>query len=179
MIVGVPPYFSTDRQKLFENIQGGPLKIPHTMSENARGLILQLLNRNPMKRLGAGPRDSEDIKSHIFFKDVDWKMVIDRKLPVPKPRIRKIEQNPAISIQSFLLEEEKHDGGANPEQAASPRQGSQPQQLSPRKQTMEQQASPRNGKAKGGEAGAAGEDQSKIPGWSYIKKPNPHQFRKP
>jgi serine/threonine protein kinase len=108
MIVGVPPYFSTDRTKLFENIQGGPLKIPHTMSEQARGLILQLLNRNPLKRLGAGPKDSEDIKSNIFFKDVDWRQVIERRLPVPKPRIRKIEQNPAISIQSFLLEEEKN-----------------------------------------------------------------------
>jgi serine/threonine protein kinase len=77
------------------------------MSENARGLILQLLNRNPLKRLGAGPRDSEDIKSHIFFKDVDWKMVIERALPVPKPKIRKIEANPSLSMQSFLLEDEK------------------------------------------------------------------------
>lgn len=40
MIVGVPPYFSTDRSKLFENIQSGPLKIPNTMSENAKHLIL-------------------------------------------------------------------------------------------------------------------------------------------
>ena len=78
------------------------------MSENARGLILQLLNRNPLKRLGAGPRDSEDIKSHIFFKDVDWKMVIERRLPVPKSKIRKIEPNPQISMQSFLLEDEKN-----------------------------------------------------------------------
>ena len=135
MIVGVPPYFSTDRQKLFENIQGGPLKIPHTMSENARGLILQLLNRNPMKRLGAGPRDSEDIKSHLFFKDVDWKMVIERRLPVPKPRIRKIEQNPAISIQSFLLEEEKLS--TDYVASASPKQG----QHSPTRQ----QTSPKGG----------------------------------
>lgn len=82
------------------------MKIPHTMSETARGLILQLLNRNPMKRLGAGPKDSEEIKCHVFFKDVDWKVVADRKLSVPKPKIRKIEPN-AISIQSFLLEEEK------------------------------------------------------------------------
>lgn len=59
-----------------------------------------------MKRLGAGQRDSEEIKCHIFFKDVDWKQVIERRLPVPKPRIRKIEPN-LISIQSFLLEEEK------------------------------------------------------------------------
>jgi hypothetical protein len=47
-----------------------------------------------MKRLGAGPKDSEEIKGHIFFKDVDWNQVIQRKLQVPKPRIRKIEPNP-------------------------------------------------------------------------------------
>ncbi len=76
------------------------------MSENARGLILQLLNRNPAKRLGAGARDSEEIKSHIFFKDVDWNLVISKGLEVPKPRIRKIEPN-QVSIQSFLLEEKK------------------------------------------------------------------------
>jgi len=78
MIVGVPPYFSTDRQKLFENIQGGPLKIPHTMSEAARSLILQLLNRNPHKRLGSGPRDAQDIKDHPFFSNVDWEKVITK-----------------------------------------------------------------------------------------------------
>lgn len=82
------------------------MKIPHTMSENARGLILQLLNRNPLKRLGAGPKDSEEIKSHIFFKEVDWTQVIERKLPIPPARIRKIEPN-QMSIQGFLQEEEK------------------------------------------------------------------------
>jgi serine/threonine protein kinase len=45
------------------------------MSEQARSLILQLLNRNPHKRLGSGPRDALDIKEHAFFKDVDWEMV--------------------------------------------------------------------------------------------------------
>ncbi len=43
------------------------------MSEQARSLIVNLLNRNPMKRLGAGPKGVEDIKKHAFFKDVDWK----------------------------------------------------------------------------------------------------------
>jgi serine/threonine protein kinase len=47
MLVGVPPYFNTDKAKLFENIQSGPLKIPHTMPPPARNLILSLLNRNP------------------------------------------------------------------------------------------------------------------------------------
>lgn len=122
------------------------------------------MNRNPAKRLGAGPRDSEDIKSHIFFKDVDWRMVIERRLPVPKPRIRKIEPNPAISIQSFILEEEKMAGG-QPQEKLSPR-GSK--QLSPRDQT-----SPTRGN-KSGQGAAAAEDPNKIPGWSFIKKPNSH-----
>jgi len=25
-----------------------------------------------MKRLGAGPRDAEEIKEHEFFKDINW-----------------------------------------------------------------------------------------------------------
>ena len=132
------------------------------MSENARGLILQLLNRNPAKRLGAGPRDSEDIKSHIFFKDVDWKMVIEKKLPVPKPRIRKIEPNPAISIQSFILEEEK-TGLPSP---ASPKGN-----LSPRGDNL----SPRAGSKQGaGSTQSAVKDENNIAGWSYIKKPSTH-----
>jgi hypothetical protein len=44
----------------------------------------------------------------VFFKDIDWEMVMERKINVPKSKIRKIEPNP-VSIQSFLLEEEKNE----------------------------------------------------------------------
>jgi hypothetical protein len=39
----------------------GPLKIPKTMSNEAKDLIKKLLCRDPRKRLGA-TRDSEEIK---------------------------------------------------------------------------------------------------------------------
>lgn len=78
------------------------------MSAKARDLILQLLNRNHLKRLGSGPRDADDIKDHPFFEGVNWDDVLERKLEVPAPKIRKIEPNP-VSIQSFLLEEEKNE----------------------------------------------------------------------
>ena len=39
MIVGVPPYFSLNKEKLLNNIQRGKLKIPSRMSNEARGLI--------------------------------------------------------------------------------------------------------------------------------------------
>ncbi len=76
------------------------------MGPEARNLILQLLNRNPMKRLGAGPRDSEDVKDHDFFKNVVWTDVIQRKLNVPPSKLRKVEPNPNLK-HSFLVEEEK------------------------------------------------------------------------
>jgi len=38
--------------KLYENIQSGPLLFPKNMSDEARDLISKLMIRNPMTRLG-------------------------------------------------------------------------------------------------------------------------------
>lgn len=106
MLVGVPPYFNTDKAKLFENIQSGPLKIPHTMSPAARNLILSLLNRNPSKRLGSGPTDAEEIKNHEFFAGLNWDDIAAKKGIVKKPKPRAVIQNPK-SIRTFFEEEKE------------------------------------------------------------------------
>lgn len=51
-----------------------------------------MLNRNPVKRLGSGPRDAEEIKEHPFFAEAkyDWDAVRSRKLPVPPPNIKRL-----------------------------------------------------------------------------------------
>ncbi|KAM6165843.1 ribosomal protein S6 kinase delta-1 isoform 2-T2 [Erethizon dorsatum] len=48
------------------------LNMPESVSEEARSLIQQLLQFNPLERLGAGVAGVEDIKSHPFFTPVDW-----------------------------------------------------------------------------------------------------------
>ncbi|XP_036612193.1 ribosomal protein S6 kinase delta-1 isoform X1 [Trichosurus vulpecula] len=48
------------------------LNLPECISEEARSLIQQLLQFNPVERLGAGVAGVEDIKSHPFFTPVDW-----------------------------------------------------------------------------------------------------------
>ncbi|XP_007230021.3 ribosomal protein S6 kinase delta-1 [Astyanax mexicanus] len=48
------------------------LNIPDFVSEEARSLLEQLLQYNPVERLGAGVAGVEDIKSHPFFARVDW-----------------------------------------------------------------------------------------------------------
>jgi serine/threonine protein kinase len=49
------------------------------MSAPAKDIIKKLLCRDPRKRLGA-ERDSEELKEHEFFKDVNWQDVFARKL---------------------------------------------------------------------------------------------------
>lgn len=56
------------------------------MSQDAKNIIVNLLNRNPSKRLGAGPDGSDEIKRHPFFESIDWDKVANRAMPVPKPR---------------------------------------------------------------------------------------------
>ena len=105
MLVGVPPYFNTSKSKLFENIQSGPLKIPHTMPQDARQIILLLLNRNPQKRLGA-THDAEEVKEHEFFASVDWAAIAQRRGEVMEPTIRPVKHDPK-SIRQFLQQEKE------------------------------------------------------------------------
>lgn len=58
------------------------------MSEEAKALIKGLLKRNVTHRLGAGPTDSEEIKEHPFFADIDWERCKGRQLEPPfKPKL--------------------------------------------------------------------------------------------
>ena len=88
MLVGVPPYFSGNKDELFNNIMNGPLKLPRSISNNAKTLMVSLLNRNPTRRLGAGPEGALEIMRHPFFANIDWDKVIAKKTNPPKPRVQ-------------------------------------------------------------------------------------------
>jgi serine/threonine protein kinase len=44
LLVGLPPYFDHEKEIMFENIKRGPLKLPRTLSKEARDLILKVLS---------------------------------------------------------------------------------------------------------------------------------------
>ena len=44
---------------------------------------LQLLTRDPTRRLGSGKGDAEEIKRHPFFKDVNFDDVLNKRIPPP------------------------------------------------------------------------------------------------
>jgi len=50
--------------------------------------MVSLLNRNPTRRLGAGPEGAHEIMRHPFFQSINWKDVIKKKTNPHKPRVR-------------------------------------------------------------------------------------------
>lgn len=81
MLVGVTPYFSYDKDILFDNIIYGKLKLPTNISAEVKNLIICLLNRNPVKRLGSKPGDegAQQIMSHPFFNAINWDDLYQRR----------------------------------------------------------------------------------------------------
>ena len=85
MLVGIPPFFTNNKDQIFRNIEKGDLKIPGFVSEKASRLLKALLKRDPSSRLGS-VNDVEDIKSFEYFNDVDWDKVYRREMKPPKPQ---------------------------------------------------------------------------------------------
>lgn len=144
MLVGAPPYFCNNKEQLFYNIQKGVLKLPASISNEAKSLLISLLNRNPNKRLGAGPTDAEEIKKHPFFDPIDWDRVLAKGYEMPKPLLRHI--NPQ-TIKSSIFEDPNE---------------------SPHIQTVEGSGDCMNASAMSHSHGGAGAPNNNIPGWSFV-----------
>ncbi|XP_045464263.1 ribosomal protein S6 kinase delta-1 [Harmonia axyridis] len=54
------------------------LRIPKYVSPEGRSLLRQLLVYEPKKRLGAGPHGVDNLKSHPFFKGIDWNALLEQ-----------------------------------------------------------------------------------------------------
>nr|AML79023.1 putative LOV domain-containing protein [Leucobryum albidum] len=76
MLFGRTPFRGKNRQKTFSNILEKeiffPISIP--VSLEAKMLIRDLLNRDPLKRLGSY-RGAHDIKNHPFFRNINWSLI--------------------------------------------------------------------------------------------------------
>jgi protein-serine/threonine kinase len=88
MLTGLPPFYTRDREKLFERIKRGELSYPTYVTPEAKGMLKLLISRDPDKRLGGGPGGGNEVKSHGFFAGVSWEDVYERKISPPfKPTL--------------------------------------------------------------------------------------------
>lgn len=88
MITGLPPFYNTNVNMMYEKILHAKLTFPAFVSTNAKSLLTGLIERDVKKRLGSGIMDAEELKQHPFFSDLDWQKVYNKEYePVFKPTV--------------------------------------------------------------------------------------------
>lgn len=83
--------------------------MPDSFSIELRSLLTGLLQRDVHKRLGCRGRGAEEIKSHPFFRGIDWRVVFLQRLSPPLiPARGEVNAADAFDIGSFDDEDTKH-----------------------------------------------------------------------
>ncbi|TXG49962.1 hypothetical protein EZV62_025837 [Acer yangbiense] len=80
MLTGKPPFTGGNRQKIQQKIIKDKMKLPAFLSSEAHSLLRGLLQKDVSKRLGSGPGGSEEIKSHKWFKAINWRKLEAREI---------------------------------------------------------------------------------------------------
>ncbi|KAL9418776.1 hypothetical protein AB3S75_036682 [Citrus x aurantiifolia] len=79
MLTGQPPFTGGNRQKIQQKIIKDKIKLPAFLSSEAHSLLKGLLQKEASKRLGSGQGGSQEIKSHKWFKMINWKKLEARE----------------------------------------------------------------------------------------------------
>lgn len=88
MLTGKAPFTHTNRKKLQEKIIKEKVKLPPFLTSEAHSLLKGLLQKDPSTRLGSGPNGDDQIKSHKWFRPINWKKLEARELePKFKPDV--------------------------------------------------------------------------------------------
>ncbi|XP_065876708.1 serine/threonine-protein kinase AtPK2/AtPK19-like [Euphorbia lathyris] len=80
MLTGQPPFTHKDRKKLQERIIKEKVKLPPRLTSEAHSLLRGLLQKEPARRLGSGPDGGDEVKSHKWFRSINWKKLEERGL---------------------------------------------------------------------------------------------------
>ncbi|XP_065871409.1 serine/threonine-protein kinase AtPK2/AtPK19-like [Euphorbia lathyris] len=80
MLTGEPPFSGGNRHKIQQKIVKDKIKLPAFLTSEAHSLLKALLQKEASKRLGSGPGGSEEIKSHKWFKSINWKKLEAREI---------------------------------------------------------------------------------------------------
>lgn len=81
MMTGLPPWYTTDRSKLFRRLKSAPLEIPSYFSQQSAAYVSELLERNPRRRLGVS--GIKTAMAHEYFRTINWRALYERRVESP------------------------------------------------------------------------------------------------
>jgi cGMP-dependent protein kinase len=89
MVASYPPFYDEDPMRTYEKIVEGTVRYPSHFSQNVKSLIDGLLNGKPTQRLGCTADGAKAIKTHPWYKGLDWDALYNKKLQAPHlPQIK-------------------------------------------------------------------------------------------
>ncbi|GFY95732.1 serine/threonine protein kinase 2 [Actinidia rufa] len=80
MLTSKPPFIGGNRGRVQEKIIKDKIKLPAYLSSDAHSLLKGLLQKDPSRRLGSGPKGSDEVKHHKWFKSINWKKLEAREI---------------------------------------------------------------------------------------------------
>ncbi|XP_054867314.1 serine/threonine-protein kinase N1-like [Amphiprion ocellaris] len=83
MLVGESPFPGEDEEEVFDSIVNDDVQYPPCLPPGAVGIVQKLLKKNPLKRLGAGERDANEVKGEKFFETIDFEALLAKKVKPP------------------------------------------------------------------------------------------------
>ncbi|XP_040897927.1 serine/threonine-protein kinase N2-like [Toxotes jaculatrix] len=97
MLVGESPFPGEDEEEVFDSIVNDDVQYPTSLPPDAVSIIQKLLKKNPVKRLGAGERDANEVKGEKFFETIDWEALLAKKVKPPfLPSVRE-----SVDVSNF------------------------------------------------------------------------------
>lgn len=81
MLCGIPPFYHRNVKKMCERILTDKLTFDRgNMSVECKDIVTGFLKRDPGERLGTVGQGFEEVKNHLFFKEIDWELLYQRKV---------------------------------------------------------------------------------------------------
>ena len=119
MLTGLPPFYTTDRERLFNSIQNSEITIPGHFSPALKDLLKNLFIKDPDLRLGSGSNGSENIKNHEWFRNINWEELVNKQISPPFIPICSDNITANFDI-GFTKEPAVDSAGKEPKLAGSP-----------------------------------------------------------
>uniref|UniRef100_A0A914ZGR9 protein kinase C n=1 Tax=Parascaris univalens TaxID=6257 RepID=A0A914ZGR9_PARUN len=89
MLIGQSPFHGEGEDELFDSILNERPYFPKSIGKEAAKCLSALFDRNPNTRLGMPECPDGPIRTHSFFRGVDWKRFEMRQVPPPfKPALK-------------------------------------------------------------------------------------------
>jgi len=121
LLYGYTPFYSENKIKMKQLITLSKIKFPNSyknengkeisykVSDEAKDIIIKLLNRNYNERLGSGNKGFENIKKHNFFGGLGFKELEEKKIKSPYIKIDELKIENNLNLNESKVEEWVND----------------------------------------------------------------------